>query len=227
MTSSRLVTAIGITAISAIVLTIPATSRLGIASIYNALGDVQMSEWPRHPERIASELPSTRASLSLGHAIYPANPDILVNLAGLSRYAGYASAAKTDSVHERNALSFYREASRIRPGDALIWANIAESKAILDEVDSEFIAAMESASRLGPFEPQVQYLTLNAGLRVYPSLSAPLRSEIMKIALRGALSLSPGQNRKILDLANNFGYLALVCPSLPRSGIFPRYCQPR
>ncbi|PPC74962.1 hypothetical protein C4K68_23610 [Pokkaliibacter plantistimulans] len=85
----------------------------------------------------------------------------------------YLSALDTDTRDKNysQALDYYRSATHVRVNWPYSWAGIAYIKALQGHHDQEFITARGNAERLGPWEPSVQLLLLEADLLSWTGLS--------------------------------------------------------
>lgn len=136
----------------------------------------------------------------------------------------------TPDVHainasRRQALSAYREASRLRPFRPDGWARLAHAKLYLLELDAEFEHAYASAARLGPFSGGVQQEVAQIGLQSWYQLSASQQ----EIALTSAVAVLQSGNGAAQDVARQAAAMgvrdALCERARARAGSVPPLCQ--
>jgi hypothetical protein len=198
----------------ALIITLFSSLRIGLSSIYNSISETELNRWTNEKDRVVTEWPTVESNLSMSTKLYPNNPSIASNLGRLHQYRDLGT-----------ALMYYRKASKLRPSQGLTWAMIVELKFSLGEIDSEFTNALENAASWGPWEPNVQSLTVNAGLRAWPHLDQDARLNIRQFAIRGMLS---PRNRNIMGrLLTKHEFLPLVCPHLPKTPVYSKYCRTR
>ena len=138
----------------------------------------------------------------------PRNPEFLILLGNLQEWKIYLVQDNEEkNYHLSNALQNYREAAALRPAWPFTWNHITLVKYRLGEIDDEFLMAMENAMETGPWEPGVQQVTVEVGLRTWKMLDFGLREKIVRNIYRG-ISLQPDQMMKILEKYNQ---LHLVC----------------
>ena len=109
--------------------------------------------------------------------------------------------------HWAKAREQYALAVALRPSSPYSWANIAWTKYHLGQVDKEFYRALNNAIRLGPWEPEVQFVIVDLGFALWEKMPVELRPKVLTIAQNG-------QNRystQIAAIAREHGRLAEVC----------------
>lgn len=185
------------------------SARMGVAGLIVEMGQQEVDRWTssRRPYGI-SEI-SRIASLfndSLGYA--SDHPWALERLGALDlarmRLSGNPREAK---AYTQDARLRFRQALHQRPASAFLWANLALSKLYLDEVDSEFLAALRYANELGPWEPAAQQTVLFAGLAAWEKLDSGLRQQMTGVLERGASRNA----EKMYAIARSFRRFDLVC----------------
>lgn len=115
----------------------------------------------------------------------------------------------------RLALDHYRASARARPGWPYAWAGIARAKLRLGEFDDELDNAIKNASRLGPWEPQVQLAVAAVAIEAAQSLAPEARRAAFAV-MSNALKR---QERAVLELAVRRGRLDILC-SIPGIGAY-------
>jgi len=112
------------------------------------------------------------------------------------------------------SLSFFRQATRLRPAWAFAWANLALLKHQLGHIDAEFDHALDRAMRLGAALPPVQRVVAEAGVAHWRHLSVAMRRKVLVNIHTGLGSL---QRRAIVDAIEYYGMSAYFCKVLPAS----------
>ena len=138
----------------------------------------------------------------------PLNPNTAEQLG--SHYALNVRSAETvdaDRSHWAKAREHYANAVVLRPTSPYSWANLAWTKFHLRQVDAEFYGALESAMRLGPWEPEVQFVIVDLGFAVWADLPVEMRSKVLAIAQNGQVRYAT----QIAAIAKQRGRLADVC----------------
>lgn len=83
------------------------------------------------------------------------------------------------------ALVHARSAVALRPAYAYGWAIVLKLKHALREYDAEFRQALRAVMVLGPWEPGLQVLAVDAGMAAWTSLSVDEQNRVMSSYLRG------------------------------------------
>jgi len=105
------------------------------------------------------------------------------------------------------ALDEFRLAARMRPASPFAWANVALVKFRLGALDAEFVAAVDNAARLGPWEPGVQRTLADLGFAGWNDLPPPARATIAGAIARGLIT----QPKEIARLAKLEDRAAAFC----------------
>lgn len=142
--------------------------------------------------------------LRAAHALDPANPGIAEDIARLQ-----------EPRDPGLALEYLRQSARARPGSPYTWANIAHVKSRLGQRDEEFTHAIRQAAAFGPWEPEVQILLAEVGLREWDRLPETTR-EMLRAAFAKGLKR---QDKKLFELALAHSRLDVLCalPEVRRS----------
>lgn len=185
------------------------STRLGIAGLIVELGQQEVDRWTvsRQPYGIP-ELSRIAGFFNDGLDYVADHPWALEGLGALDlarmRLSGNPREAK---AYTQDARLRFRQALHQRPASPFLWANLALSKLYLDEVDSEFLAALRYANELGPWEPAAQQTVLFAGLAAWEKLDSGLRQQMTGILERGASRNA----EKMYAIARSFRRFDLVC----------------
>jgi len=158
-----------------------------------------------------------RARLSEARALDPGHPAYAEETGRLylARALQLPPAEALARDYARQGLEYHRAAVRLRPGASHSWANIALLKGRLPEADAEFEAALRNAALLGPWEPDVQLVVVEAGFTQWARLTPAARTAVRETAARALR----WQDAQIFTLARRTGRLDVLCaaPEVARS----------
>ena len=156
----------------------------------------------------AREVKAVGDALHQAQRVDSQNPNTAEQLG--SHYALNVRDAETggaDGSHWAKAREHYASAVVLRPASPYSWANLAWTKFHLRQVDAEFYGALENAMRLGPWEPEVQFVIVDLGFAVWADLPVEMRSKVLAIAQNGQARYAT----QITAIAKQRGRLADVC----------------
>jgi hypothetical protein len=136
----------------------------------------------------------------------PANPTTAEELGSLYALNVREMGGVTGSQRAKS-LEQYARAAVMRPTSPYSWANLAWTQYYLGQVDAEFYRALDSAIRLGPWEPEVQFVVVDLGLALWQEMPADLRPRILAVAQHSQMRYAP----QILAIARKRGHLREVC----------------
>ncbi len=132
-----------------------------------------------------------------------------LRLAGRYARSGEFLGSINAQTAARSANMRLHQALLERPTTPFIWANLAVSKLLLGEIDAELFQILRWADELGPWEPDVQHIVIEAGLASWPGLEPAQREAVVRTMLRGA-QLDPGKIAKIAKLFNRTDLLCAI-----------------
>jgi len=112
------------------------------------------------------------------------------------------------------SLSFFQQATRLRPAWAIAWANLALLKHRMGSIDPEFEHALGSAIQFGAALPSVQRVVAEVGVAHWLYLSVAMRRKVLGNIHAGLGSL---QRREIVSTIENYRMSAYFCKVLPAS----------
>lgn len=104
-------------------------------------------------------------------------------------------------AHRQNALGHFQEATRLRPQDPTMWVGLANAHQALGQQDKMW-QAWRRARAVGPFDPGVQALGLDAALPSWPN--AP--KDVQEWAIAVFEKASPEERALINEEAREFGW---------------------
>ena len=176
-------------AIAALALPAAVAAVWGAADAFRARAELMLDQQgdiirtPPTKDRIARAL----EAYALANRLAGARPDFLAGLGDMHAKLT-ADAPPWDAEareHRRTALDYYREAIARRPSWPYTWANLAAVKFRLAELDREFFTALERATALGPWEPEIQRTIADLGLAAWDALSEEPRMQVRANIERG------------------------------------------
>ena len=140
------------------------------------------------------------------------------------RYAqsGDALNALNARTAARSASAHFHQALLERPTTPFIWANLAVSKLQLGEIDAELFQILRWANELGPWEPDVQNIVIEASLVGWPGLEPVQQEAVVRTMWRGA-QRDPGN---IVKIAKSFNRLDLLCAINFEKSVIGSACGP-
>ena len=117
----------------------------------------------------------------------PGNPMYLEDLVRLRiLHASRPGSVESVRKHElRRLLPEIREAIRLRPVSPYTWTALLYVKSEVGERDEEFSLALANATKLGPWEPEVQLVVADVGTANWKELNAMQRDIVRRDILRG------------------------------------------
>lgn len=152
----------------------------------------------------------------------PRNPEILIMLGNLQEWKVHIDKDDIDySQQLLMALQNYRKAAALRPAWPFTWNHITLVKYRLGEIDDEFFVALDNSLTTGPWEPGVQQVVAEVGLRTWKMLDSRLREKVVRNIHRG-ISLQPDLMMKILE---KYDRLYMVCYQGNRNPNISKYCN--
>ncbi|RKZ80210.1 MAG: hypothetical protein DRR19_23940 [Candidatus Parabeggiatoa sp. nov. 1] len=141
----------------------------GLADLFAKQAHHEMRQWKK-PGITTETWKATYTTFTWAQIFEPSHPNLLESLGNiyyvLSSHYGLITVAEKRLARQQ-ALDYYLKAAQQRPVSGYTWANIAVLKYQLKQYDAQFIAALEYASLLGPWEPFVQHTIADVGLAAW------------------------------------------------------------
>jgi hypothetical protein len=198
--------------------------RWGMADAELSQASGEMARW--EADGTVPDLDSwldVRSTLLAAQRHESGNPTLQEALARLhaQRHEGNAGA----EVFQEQALEYFQRAAVQRPVSPYTWASIALTRYRLGLIDAELQRALTNAVRLGPWEPEVQFIVADIGFALWDELPDAQRKEVLETAVKGMKHNSDNMVR----IAEKRGRLALVCHSgaqFGASALMHPGCQP-
>ena len=200
------------------------SARLGLSGLVVELAQSEVDRWAntqarrglREVNRVAGYF-----SDSLGYL--PDNPRALEGLGALDLARVRLSRTPREAVaFTRDARLQFRQALQQRPTSPFLWASVARSKLLLDEIDSEFFRNLRIANELGPWEPGAQRNIVFVGLAVWDKLDPGLQQAMTESVRRAARHDAP----KMYEIVKSYRRFDLVCGVQEYNRIAGPDCRP-
>lgn len=160
--------------------------RLGAADLLCGYAADRMAKWPQGGGD-ASSVDGVSRILDAVRWIAPDNPDVYEAAARLDM----VRADRPDAGDEeretalRHGITQIRHAISLRPVSPYGWAILLRLKSGLGEYDAEFRRSLERTVSLGPWEPDLQVMVADVGLRAWAALPDAERKMVGESIARG------------------------------------------
>ena len=184
-----------------------------------------IDRWRGGKLTLANErLDELQTELSRALAYDPENPALQEDLARLLVWRTERSSFLDPAVRKnrQQARQLFVQAARQRPTSERAWASVAALHFVLGEIDSEFSSAMTLALRRGPWNSEIQMVTIRIGLASWQVLSPDVQRRL-RIAIHNQAHWRLAPKKAVLgSLIQGFHRTELLC--LLETG--PAACQP-
>ncbi len=159
----------------------------GTADAFVKQAKFNMLQWQTKKMTLADWQSTTRL-LRIALDLAPQHPEYLELMGEVHYLHKYItiSTAKRNSAYQ-NALIYFSKALTQRPVSAYTWTNIALIKHQLGRYDLQFFQAINAATRLGPWEPQVQLNIVDVGLANWQKLPKRHQQAVLTMLEQGML----------------------------------------
>jgi hypothetical protein len=124
----------------------------------------------------------------------------------------YLPEDSTSKASRARANRYYEETLVKRPGWGFAWAQYADNRLLAGNPDQEFVAALEMAIRLAPWEPGVQRKIAWMGMATWDALPEATRNQVEQSIAR-TVSLEVGLE-DIVRLAVQYDWLDRLRPMM-------------
>lgn len=158
---------------------------------------------------------SQHEKLALSQRLDPENPmwmEWMAQLYGLAPTVQTVTANGSANPIVGAMVSIVTEQTRAviaRPVSPYSWAAVAWSKYQAGQVDAAFYASLANAAKLGPWEPEVQFVVIDLGFALWDEMPNSLQPTIRQMAIN-AERRYPDQ---VIAIATRRGRLNVVCDS--------------
>ncbi len=156
----------------------------GVADLYSLRPPGAMDERPVQKVE-ASKLVDALVATNVALRLDPGNPSYREDRARLDYWEAERSGGARKAELLEDALFQIRKAIRLRPVSPYGWSTLMQVKMSLGEIDPEFFDALDNASTLGPWEPEIQRAVADAGLNVWGMLTDTQKGKILDDFKRG------------------------------------------
>ena len=163
----------------------------------------------------------------IDHALQftPANPELLhdLGLAHEAEFIFFPVADPTAREGRKSAAEYYQQAILLRPSWPYDRIDLALVQFRLNETDMGIYKLMTQASELGPWEPRVQLVVAETGLRKWDSLPEDMKKLVLETVNNGVLH---GDNTTgMLRLLRRYDMPELVCDKQYENDDVIRFCE--
>ena len=195
----------------------------GLADIDNYKVRVSIKQWENDVDSFSTEdWDKTYSTAKAALEKDPYNPELLWLMGIVNEWNSFQAHNQSHNNQNRKlALDYYRKAIELRPQWPYTWSSIALLKYKMSEFDQEFQLALNNATELGPWEPNVQKIIAEVGLSSWIELEHTQRITIVENIKRGVTM----QPRVMLDILNKYGQLRLVCFENNKPVFVEQYCE--
>ncbi len=211
-----------------LIVVIKISASWGLADVENQKARVFIKQWENDVDSFSSEDWNKAYSTAISALEKdPYNPELLSlmgNVYEWNSFQGHNQSHnnKFQNIQNRKlALDYYRKAVELRPQWPYTWSGIVLLKYKMSEFDQEFQLALNSATELGPWEPNVQKIIAEVGLISWNKLEHSQRITIVENIRRGVTM----QPRLMLDILKKYGQLRLVCFENNKPVFVEQYCE--
>ena len=195
----------------------------GLSSLFASPGNSRLAIWregKHQPQQHDWE--KVRGSLEKAMSYDSRNPDLLHAL-GAVYEAEFVYLIPGDTAARKNrdiARQYYLRALSGRPSWPHDWIDLALVKYRLDQIDAEFYRAMRQAVVLGPWEPWVQYVVADIGMRNWYQFDNEMHKLIIGV-IHDGMQHNP---EEMFKLVRRYDMLEVVCNSGRGAEQVMNYC---
>jgi hypothetical protein len=118
------------------------------------------------------------------------------------------------------AEGYFRDVVKARPSWPYAWANILWIKSENGDYDEEFFHALDRSMALGSWESKVQRIVTDTTLSAWNKLDEATRQKALQVIAQALHR----QSKQIIELANFYGSMEIICPLLTSDQKL-KYCQ--
>lgn len=186
----------------------------------------QLDNW-REKQRQLEHAQWETIRTQLDHALQytPDDPDLLrdLGMAHEAEFILYPSIDRSARMDREKAGKYYQQAILLRPSWPYDRIDLALVKYRLDETDRTIYKLMTQAVELGPWEPRVQQVVTEIGLRHWDSLPDDIRKVVLETVNNGVLHSDNAKG--MLKLLRRYGMPDLVCDKQYNNEQVIKFCE--
>lgn len=125
-------------------------------------------------------------NLHKAHSLNPVSADYVYDMGRLYEWRAMGLPVWTPEARQyrSKAIEYFRQALTMRPSSSFMWAQLAHSKALNQEVDEETFDAMEKAVVFGPWSEAARLKLIWVGIAIWDMLPAQHKKQLNKIIVR-------------------------------------------
>ncbi len=206
-----------------LIIVIKISASWGLADVENQKARVFIKQWENNVDSFSSDdwdkaYSTAKAALEKD----PYNPELFSLMGNVYEWNSFQGHNQShNNQNAELALNHYRKAVELRPQWPYTWSGIVLQKYKMSEFDQEFQLALNNATELGPWEPNVQKIIAKVGLTSWNELEHSQRITIVENIRRGVTM----QPRVMLDILKTYGQLRLVCFENNKPVVVEQYCE--
>ena len=186
----------------------------------------QLDNWREKQQHLEHTQWETIQS-QMDHALQytPDNPDLLsdLGLAHEAEFNFYPAIDQSARTGREKAVKYYQQAIFLRPSWPYDRIKFALVKYRLDETDRNIYKLMAQATELGPWEPRVQLVVAEIGLRNWDSLPDDIRKVVLDTVNNSIRH--PDNIKNILVLLHRYNMPELVCDRKYEDEDIVKFCE--
>lgn len=197
-----------------------------LADIFNQQARYYIDRWHAGKTQLsAARLDELQAELTSAIKLDPDNPNLHEDLARLHAWRSErASLIDPPSRAARaKARTHFTQAAILRPTSERAWSSVALMRFMLGEVDNQFGAALHLALLRGPWNSEIQMMTIRIGFASWQILTPELQDQFKRAIYNQAHWRLAPQKAQLELLVKAFNRPELAC-LLEATG--PKACPP-
>ena len=186
----------------------------------------QLDNWrekQQHLDHVQWETIRTQIDHALQYT--PDNPELLrdLGLAHEAEFIFYPSIDRSARTGREKAVKYYQQAINLRPSWPYDRVDLALVNYRLDRADRNIYELMTQATELGPWEPRVQQVVAEIGLRHWDSLPDNIRNVVLETVNNGVLHSD--NTTGMLNLLRRYDMPELVCDRQYENEEVVKFCE--
>jgi len=186
----------------------------------------QLVNWQEKQRQLEhAQWETIRAQLDQALQYSPDNPELLrdLGLAHEAEYILYSAADPSARSAWEKAGQYYQLAILLRPSWPYDRMDLAQVTYRLDETDSKVYSLVKQTAELGAWEPRVQQVVAEIGLRQWDNLPDDIR-ELTAESIHNGIQLFDN-TEGMLRLLRRYNKLSLVCGQQYENEQVVKFCK--